>query len=210
MYIPLGTSPAVKNCITKILPRGSVTTAGATAVSLNISEHGDSPIELEIEASAACRVFFMPSVNTATIATIALAADVAEVTAGREYLITLPVADVAKFSDGMVIEIFASDTTTLRMIGIVQGVNQKASKVPQYAPTQIRIVTPFGAMGFASLSTNSVIRWGIARNDTSNHYYTGTIMAAAEVKRVIPPSWAKYISLVRVSSDARIIVSETG
>ena len=210
MYIPLGTSPAVKNDITKTLPRGSTTTAGATAVSLNISEHGDSPFELEIEASAACRIFFMPSVNTSTVATITLAADVTAVTAGREYLITLAAADVAKFSDGMVIEIYDADTTTLRMIGIVQGVDQRASKVPQYTPTQIRIVTPFGAMGFASLGAGSVIRWGIARHDTSNHYYVGTPLAANEVKRVIPPTWAKYISLVRVSSDARIIVSETG
>lgn len=210
MYIPIGTSPAVKNCITKSLPRGSTTTAGATAVSLNISEHGDSPVELEIEASAACRVFFMPSVNTSTVATITLAAQVTAVTAGREYLIELPAADLAKFNDGMVIELFSSDTTTLRLIGIVQGVATRPSKVPGYTPTQMRIITPFGAMSIASLGDGGVIRWGIARHDTSNHYYVGTPLAANEVKRVIPPDWAKYISLVRVSSDARIIVSETG
>ena len=198
------------DAITNSIPRGSKTTAGATAVSHDLSAMTNI-CELEIDAVGAdARVMWMPSVNTATVVLLG-ATPVTTVTAGAEYLLEVGVAGAAVLSEGMTIDIFDTNTTTHLFTGVIQGKEGRAGKYPPVEPTKVRLIAPFGAMTIASVAVNCVVRYAIARHDTSNHYYVGTLIRSATTKRVVTPSWARYASIVRTdATDVRLIFNQAG
>lgn len=210
MFVSDGQSVVVKDCISTLIPRGSKVTAGATAVSLDLSSM-TNVCELEVNAVGAdARLMWMPSVNTATVVLLG-ATPVTTVTAGAEYLLEVGEAGAALFTEGMTIEIFDTNTTTHLFTGVVQGKEGRAGKYPPVNPTKIRLIAPFGAMTIASVAVNCVVRYAIARHDTSNHYYIGTLIPSATTKRVVTPNWARYASIVRTdATDVRLIFTQTG
>ncbi|TXH14294.1 MAG: hypothetical protein E6R03_09565 [Hyphomicrobiaceae bacterium] len=206
MYIQETRAVATKDSIDKLVPRGTVATSSSVGSKELLGLHPLYELEIENTGNIA-RVAFMPSANSTAIETLG-ATPLTTVTAGKEYLLT--VADTTAYIPGSIIEIRQSGGT-LRLIAVVQGVDQRSWVSPPSGPfTQIRLIAPFGAMDAGNVQATDTVFWAISRNDTSNHYYVGFKMADGAVRRVMPPAWAKYIHVTSTTGDTRLILHEVG
>jgi len=211
MQIHQSTTTVAKDIIDKVIPRGTSVTSTLVGLKKLVGAFPQNQIELEIEnVGADMRLMWCPGDQT-LIEELAGATPLVAVTAGEEYLLT--VTDPTKYAPGQTIEIRATNGTTLRFIGVVQGgVSLAWNNANSTTPLAIRLFAPFGAMDAASVVATDKTYWAVAKDDTSNHYYVGIKMLDGETRRFSPPLWARYISFLstEAATQTRIFIHETG